>query len=151
MNLPLAPWYVEFLERLVKGVKDLLIKGLKSSRLSYEEMQTVLFECEAILNNRLLTYIFPTHLSSCLTPNHLGRVRKSSSIKSSPLTHDPFELTTYSNQVTTVINHFGDKWEYECVVNLRETHKYFFTNKNQPFIQVNDVVLVHSDKTPRCK
>ena len=42
-------------ERLVKSVKDLLIKNLKGSRLSYEEMQTVLFECEAILNNRPLT------------------------------------------------------------------------------------------------
>ena len=135
MNLPLAPWYVEFLERLVNGVKDLLIKGLKSSRLSYEEMQTVLFECEAILNNHPLIYIFPTNLSSCLTPNHLGRVRKSSFINSSPLTHDPSELTTYSNHVTTVINRFEDKWGYEYVVNLRETHKYYFTKKNQPFIQ----------------
>ena len=55
LNLPLAPWYGGFFERLVKSVKDLLIKNLKGSRLSYEEMQTVLFECEAILNNRPLT------------------------------------------------------------------------------------------------
>ena len=151
MNLPLAPWYGGFFERLVKSVKDLLIKDLKGSRLSYEEMQTVLSECEAILNNRPLTYIYPTDLTSCLTPNHLlyGRVIQSSSIQSSPLSHDPSELITYSNQVTTVINRFWDKWRYEYLANLRETHKHYSTNRNQPFIQVNDVVLVHSDKTPR--
>ena len=111
----------------------------------------MLFECEAILNNRPLTFIYPTDLTSCLTPNHLlyGRVIQSSFIKSSSLTHDPSELTAYCNQVTTVINRFGDKWRYEYLVNLRETYKYYCTNKNQPFIPLNDVVLVHSDKTPR--
>ena len=113
-------------------------------------MQNVLFECEVILNNRPLTYIYPTDLTSCLMPNHLlyGRVIKSSSIQSLPLTHDPSELTAYSNQSTTVINRFWDKWRYEYLVNLRETHKYYCTNQNQPFIQINDVALVHSDKTP---
>ena len=127
------------------------MKNLKGSRLSYEEMQTVLFECEAILNNRPFNYIYPTDLASCLTPNHLLYVRviQSSSVQSSPLTHDPSELTAYSNQVTTVINRFWNKWRYEYLANLRETHKHYSTNRNQPFIQVNDVVLVHSDKTPR--
>ena len=32
LNLPLAPWYGGFFERLVKSVKDLLIKDLKGSR-----------------------------------------------------------------------------------------------------------------------
>ena len=138
-------------ERLVKSVKYLLIKDLMGSRLSYEEMQTVLFECEAILNNRPFNYIYPTDLASCLTPNHLLYVRviQSSSVQSSPLTHDPSELTAYSNQVTTVINRFWNKWRYEYLANLRETHKHYFTNKNQPFTQVSNVVLVHSDKTPR--
>ena len=96
LNLPLTPWYGGFFERLVKSVKDLLIKDLKGSRLSYKDMQTELFEWEVILNNRPLTYIYPTNLTSYLTPNHLlyGRAIQSSSIQSSPLTHDPFELTT---------------------------------------------------------
>ena len=151
LNLPLAPWYRGFFERLVKNVKDLLIKNLKGSRLSYKKMQTVLFKCEAILNNHPLTYIYPTDLTSYFMPNHLlyGHIIQSSSIQSSPLTHETSELTTYSNQVTTVINCFWNKWRYEYLANLRETHKHYSTNKNQSFKQVNDVVLVHSDKTPR--
>ena len=58
LNLPLAPWYGGFFERLVKSVKDLLIKDLKGSRLSYEKMQTVLSECEAILNNQFWERVF---------------------------------------------------------------------------------------------
>ena len=78
-------------------------------------MQTVLFECGAILSNRLLTYIYPTDRTSCLTPNHLLYVRviQSSSIQSSPLIHDPSELSAYSNQVTTVLDRFWNKWAYE--------------------------------------
>ena len=57
----------------------------------------------------------------------------------------------HSNQVTTVINCFWNKWRYEYLVNLREPHKYYFTNKNQPFIRVNNVGLVHSDKAQRLK
>ena len=44
LNLPLALWYGRFFERQVKSVMDLLIKDLKFSRLSYEEIQTALFE-----------------------------------------------------------------------------------------------------------
>ena len=52
----------------------------------------------------------------------------------------------YSTQITTVINRFGDKWRYEYLVNLRVIHKYYCTNKNQPFIPLNDAVLVDSNK-----
>ena len=117
-----------------KKCKDLLIRDLKGSRLSCEKMQTVLFECEAILNNRSLTYIYPTDLTLPIYPttNHLiyGRVIQSSSIQLSPLTHHPSELTANSNEVTTVINRFWNKWRYEYLANLRETRKYYSTNKN---------------------
>ena len=114
-------------------------------------METVLFECEVILNNHLLTYIYPTDLTLYLTPNHLfyGRAIQSSFIQSSPLTHDPSELTTYINQVTTIISRFGDRWRYEYLVNLKEHTSFIALTKIMKFIPLNDVVLVHSDKTPR--
>ena len=114
-------------------------------------MQIVLFKCEAILNNRPLIYIYPTDLTLCLTPNHLlyGRVIQSLSIESSPLTNTLSQLTAYMNKVNTAINTFCDKWRHEYLANLKNTHKYYCTNKNQPFMQVNDVALVHSVNTPR--
>ena len=58
-------------------------------------------------------------------------------------------MTGHSDQVTTVITGFWGTWRYEYLVKLRETRKYYCFDKNQPSIQVNDVVLVHSDKTSR--
>ena len=90
------------------------------------------------MNNCSLTIICPTDLTSFLIPNHLlyDRVILSSSMQYLP----------YSTQITTVINRFGDKWRYAYLVNLRVIYKYYCTNKNQPFIPLNDVVLVDSNK-----
>ena len=37
----------------------------------FEELQTVLFEVERIINNAPLTYVYTNTIETCLTPNHL--------------------------------------------------------------------------------
>ena len=37
----------------------------------FEEIQTVLFEVELIINNAPLTYVYPNTIETCLIPNHL--------------------------------------------------------------------------------
>ena len=71
LNLPLAPWHGGLFERLVRSTKTLLKKDLQNYRLSCDQMQTVLFEVEMILNNRPLTYVYPDEIENALTPNHL--------------------------------------------------------------------------------
>ena len=44
-----------FFERFVKSMKELLRKELKAYRLTYNKLQTVLFEIKAILKNRPIT------------------------------------------------------------------------------------------------
>ena len=41
-NLPLAPWHGGFFERMIRIVKTMLKKQLKTARLTYEELQTIL-------------------------------------------------------------------------------------------------------------
>ncbi|XP_011860462.1 PREDICTED: uncharacterized protein LOC105557751 [Vollenhovia emeryi] len=69
LNPPSAAWWGGWWERLVKIVKDLLKRTLKKACLSYEEMSTILCDCEAIVNSRPLTYLAedPTQLIP-LTP-----------------------------------------------------------------------------------
>uniref|UniRef100_A0ABD2X9A7 Integrase catalytic domain-containing protein n=1 Tax=Trichogramma kaykai TaxID=54128 RepID=A0ABD2X9A7_9HYME len=55
-NPPAAPWWGGWWERLVRLVKDLLKRSLGRSSLNYEEMTTVLCECEAIINARPISY-----------------------------------------------------------------------------------------------
>ena len=56
VNFTLDPWYGGFFERLVRSCKNLLKKGLRNSRLTFEELKTILLEVEMIVNNRSLTY-----------------------------------------------------------------------------------------------
>ncbi|GBN00482.1 hypothetical protein AVEN_238335-1 [Araneus ventricosus] len=56
-NPPSAAWWGRFWERLIGLLKDLLRENLGRSYLTYEELQTLLRECEAVMNNRLLTSV----------------------------------------------------------------------------------------------
>ena len=64
------PSHGGFLESLIGTVKLLLKKQWNSCGQNYEQMQNMLQEIEAIVNNRLLTYVYPTELETCITPNH---------------------------------------------------------------------------------
>ncbi|XP_033227841.1 uncharacterized protein LOC117179817 [Belonocnema kinseyi] len=59
-NLPRAAWWGGFCERLIGVLKRLLRRTLKKSCLDYEEMATVLIDCEAVINSKLLTFMSDT-------------------------------------------------------------------------------------------
>ena len=67
----LAPWWGGFFERLVKQVKSCLKKTLGRSKLSFDELTTILVEVEAVLNSRPLTYLHSDDVEELLTPWHL--------------------------------------------------------------------------------
>ncbi|XP_018343350.1 PREDICTED: uncharacterized protein LOC108749269 [Trachymyrmex septentrionalis] len=54
-NPPSAAWWGGWWERLIGVLKRLLRRILKKACLSYEEMLTVLYDCEAVINSRPLT------------------------------------------------------------------------------------------------
>ncbi|XP_042911012.1 uncharacterized protein [Parasteatoda tepidariorum] len=68
---PSAPWYGGFWERMVRCVKEFLRKCLSRACVTYEEMLTLLYDCEAAINARPLTYLSddPNELKP-LTPAH---------------------------------------------------------------------------------
>ncbi|GFU05692.1 DUF1758 domain-containing protein [Trichonephila clavipes] len=53
----------------VSSLKDLLRKNLGRSCLSYEELQTLVCECESVMNSRPLTYISEEQELKTLTPS----------------------------------------------------------------------------------
>ena len=56
-NPPTAAWWGGFWERLIGILKRLLRRTLKKSCLDYEEMLTILLDCEAVINSRPITFM----------------------------------------------------------------------------------------------
>ncbi|XP_054721262.1 uncharacterized protein LOC129231039 [Uloborus diversus] len=57
LNPPSAAWWGGWWERLVRMVKQLLRRSLGRASLNYEELSTILCDCENILNSRPITYV----------------------------------------------------------------------------------------------
>ena len=102
----------------------------------FEELQTVLLELELIVNNAPLTYVYPNNIETSLTPNHLLY----SSNTASTIVKNLTVLSSTTDKINRMSNHFLDRWRHECVVNLRETQPT--SNINSLKINVNDIVLV---------
>ncbi|GFX67405.1 integrase catalytic domain-containing protein [Trichonephila clavipes] len=56
-NPPTAAWWGGWWERLIRVIKELLKRTLGKAILTYEELLTVLCDCEAVVNSRPLTYV----------------------------------------------------------------------------------------------
>ncbi|UYV64562.1 hypothetical protein LAZ67_3001186 [Cordylochernes scorpioides] len=57
LNPPAAPWWGGWIERIVGLTKNLLRRLLGKRVVNYEEMVTILENCERVINARPLTYI----------------------------------------------------------------------------------------------
>ena len=56
-NPPGAPWWGGWLEHLIRVIKQLLRRTLRRACLTYQELATVLSDCEAVVNARPLAYM----------------------------------------------------------------------------------------------
>ena len=91
----------------------------------FEELQTMLFEVELIINNAPLTYVYSNTIGTCLTPNHLlfGRQLFYSSNTTSTVVRNLTVLSSTTDKINRISNHFWDRWRHEYIVNLHETQQ----------------------------
>ena len=125
------PWHGSFLESLIPTVKLLLKKQWKTYGQNYEQMQNMLQEIEAIVNNRLLTYVYPTELETCITTNHLLLCRTLSflNLKTAPLITKSSGTKLCSSKILNIVDHFWEKWQKP--------------NDNFLTIDIVDIVVMH--------
>ena len=76
-NLERAPWWGGFFERMVRSVKRCLRKVLGNSKLTVEELTTVLVEIEGTLNSRPLTEEYEEYEGEVLHHHTLFMVEQS--------------------------------------------------------------------------
>ncbi|XP_047139129.1 uncharacterized protein LOC124815033 [Hydra vulgaris] len=146
-NIPAAPWWGGFFERLVGSTKRCLRKITHKDQLSYKELLRFLAEVESILNNRPITFMYESPGDLPLTPNHLIYGR-STNFKGINDKNYKLNLNTRSTYIEDTLNHFWQRWEKEYLTELREFHKCK-QNRGTNKIAVGDVVLIHDSDTRR--
>ena len=113
-----------FYERLVRPVKTSLKKVLGKPFLSYEELETLLCDVEAVINSRPLVYVSEEDLNELLTPYHLIYGQN---IFQKTLQNIPKDLKTLPRRVKylqILINSYWNWFESLYLNELRQQHLY---------------------------
>ena len=149
-----APLYGGFWERIIGLTKQAVKKTLGRAFITQNQLETVVVEIEAMLNNRPLTYV-SSDLSDPepLTPSHILYGRRIQSIPfhledpedlSDPLFTSSKDLRGSVDKQKRLVQQFWRRWKREYLTSLREFHKA--SGNNKQVIRRGDVVIVHDDK-----
>ncbi|XP_064470123.1 uncharacterized protein LOC135384870 [Ornithodoros turicata] len=148
-----AAWWGGMWERLIRTVKSCLRRILGRQCLTFEEMETLLHEVEAVVNSRPLTFLHSTpDEPAALTPAHLLIGRTLTALPEKP-SHEVQSSTAQSSirrwrHKQKIADMFWRRWKQEYLLELRSAHQ---TNATEcfPKLSEGDVVLLHDHKTPR--
>ena len=147
-NTEAAPWKGGFFERMIKSVKRCLKKVLINTRLTYEELLTVIKEVENTVNNRPLVYMYDDVHQEVLTPNKLLFGRNLETSASTDEVVIERDLSRRAKYINTLLNQWWRRWSKDYLTELREHQKIVSkTNSIDPI--VGDIVLIEDDKLKR--
>ena len=155
-NLEKAPWWGGIFERMIGLTKKCLRKIIGRAKFSFNEILTAVTEIESVLNSRPISYISSSDLEEPLTPFHLlvgrcllnlpdhlcyRRITEEYTIESSSVI-----LNKRLRYLHSILDKF---WSQEYILNLREKYNKMKQSPNARLIQVNDIVIIHNEDTPR--
>ncbi|XP_058985262.1 uncharacterized protein LOC131805726 [Musca domestica] len=141
---PASPHFGGIWEAAVKSMKYHLRRVIGESKLTFEEMSTLLYQIEAVLNSRPL-YNMDDNAGEVevLTPGHflIGRP-----LISYPETSDEHKITALDRwkQVQKMKNCFWKQWKSNYLETLQQRYKWKTEKKN---IQRGQVVIVKNEET----
>ena len=122
--------------------------------MTLEELQTLIVEVEAILNDRPITFV-PSDINDAepLIPSHLLYGRRITSLPfDTPISPEELADPDYGTESdvqrrvklqAVILQRFWRRWRHEYLTSLREYHRSSGDNKQT--IKRGDVVLVHDD------
>ena len=158
----LSPWMGGCFEKMVDVVKRNLKKALEPTLLSFEELMTVLCECEAVVNSRPLvfvgadlesgTYLSLAHFLSMNPQLGLPEVIDNPEETYQPKPNEGAELWKSWREGLKQVTRFWELWRRDYLMSLRERNKRIHKalGKAATIVPaVGDVVLVSVNKMPR--
>ena len=155
-----SPWHGGFWERMIGLVKNALRKVLGRATVSANELNTLLTEVEASINDRPLTDMCTEPgLPTPLTPSQLINSRLITPLPyETPDLEDPAwfpnnereSLLTRHTKLSQLYDQFWSRFQSDYLPALRDKHAW---GKNSEItvdkIKVDDIVLVHNDTKKR--
>lgn len=144
-SAPLAPTWGGWWERLVRSTKSSLRKSLGKNLVNKRELETILFEVEACVNSRPLTYVDEN--SEILTPSHflLGRRTPFASSQTGDIPQSAHDFSLKSEEQENTLNQFWNKWSEDYIRNLPLIGK----GKGKMNLEVGSLVLIRDESKPR--
>nr|GBM51214.1 hypothetical protein AVEN_141287-1 [Araneus ventricosus] len=133
-------------ERLIGMMKKVLRKILGRACLNYEEMYTVLCNCEAILNDRPLTVVSADSSLTAITPANFLREIQNNSV---PDVKHNFNSNFYKRRlryIQNVYEAFRKRFRQEYLGTLKTPRKKFVRSCK---LKEGDIVLFGSDDKKR--
>ena len=147
-----APFQGGAWERLIGMTKNSLKKVVGNALLELSELQVIITQIEARLNDHPLTYITNDVSDNLpLTPSHLlsGGKLQTVNIFNTDELDDPSYNSTHSNLnrrnlfCQKLLNDFWSRWKREYLTSLRERFNNSMHKDN--LIKVGQIVLIHDD------
>ena len=146
---PRSPWWGGWWERLVASIKSALKKSVATLSLTRAELETNLFEVEACVNSRPLTYVGEdVDMSRPLTPSHF-LIGRGSAFQQVPhecnhnITAD--DLVLREHMRTQALDTFWAVWRDDYIRHLPP----YRGQKVKGHVGPGSVVLIREDGCPR--
>ena len=142
-NVPRAPWWGGFFERMVRTTKDALRKTLYKNMMTFTELQTVLCRVECVINTRPLSPLSDDiNDVRALSPDDFLRdtsLESGCDVTAQPNTEDEpsSSLGARWRHRRQVLEHLWRRWSTEYLRELRGLRRQ---HKDQ--LNVGDLVLI---------
>ena len=138
---------------MVQVVKRSLRKLLSKSKLTYEELLTVICEIESVVNSRPLCYVYDDSIEEVITPSQLLLGRRILTKLDSGFNENKMDCDALSKRVhylQTLIVHYWKRWRRQYLPELCERHK--LTNVIPDCqIKLNEVVIIEETHVRRSR
>ena len=146
-NPPASSHHGGVWERCIRTVRKVMKALMKEQLMDDEGLNTLMCEVESIVNGRPITKSSddPRDLDP-LTPNHLLCLQTGNAVPPGRFDKDDSYSRRRWRQIQYLADVFWRRWTREYLPSLQERQKWNVTQRN---FEVNDIVLILDENTPR--
>ena len=145
-NPPSAPHFGGIWEANVKSLKTHLRKTLGAQLLTYEEMNSLLVQIEAVMNSRPLCVLSSDPADPiALTPSHFLTLGSVGHLPAQDISSLNVNKLDRFQMVDQMVQHFWKRWRLEYLCSLQTRQRW---NRHSSSIEVGTIVVLEISNAP---